>query len=244
MPRFKGDALVDIGVGELQQFATDLRKSVSGKTVVNILGAVFAVLKYAEGCGMKVAKVGFTDLQLGSTGPETPVAFFSRDQVHDIIAAAEEPFKTLFALAWYTGCRAGELLALTLADLNFDQRTIRVNKSSDDNTREIRQPKTKASVALLPMPSALETTLRNYLLRWQPNPEGILFPAPRKKGYPRSRDNVVKCGLKPVLRKLGISTVNTGLHAFRHGLATELVEASVPVTVLQTKCGTPTSRPR
>jgi integrase len=44
---------------------------------------------------------------------------------------------------------------------------------------------------------------------------------------------VVKCGLKPVLRKLGIPTVDTGLHAFRHGLATQLAEASVPLTVLQ-----------
>jgi integrase len=51
--------------------------------------------------------------------------------------------------------------------------------------------------------------------------------------WARSRDNAVKIGLKPVLRKLGIPTANTGLHAFRHGLATELVEASVPVTVLQ-----------
>lgn len=50
-----------------------------------------------------------------------------------------------------------------------------VNKSSDDNTREIRQPKTKCSVALLPMPSALETTLRNYLRHWKPNAAGILF---------------------------------------------------------------------
>ena len=184
---------------------------------------------------MKVAKVGFADLQLGSTTRETPVAFFTGEQANDIIAAATEPFKTIFALAWFTGCRAGELLALTLSDLNFDQRTIRVNKSSDDNTREIRQPKTKASVALLPMPSALETVLRNYLRLWNPNSVGLLFPAPRKKGFARSRDNVVKVGLKPVLRKLGIPTANTGLHAFRHGLATELAEASVPLTVLQSQ---------
>jgi integrase len=43
----------------------------------------------------------------------------------------------------------------------------------------------------------------------------------------------VKVGLKPVLKKLGIPAYNTGLHAFRHGLATELAEASVPLTVLQ-----------
>jgi integrase len=235
MPRFKDAALLNIGVHELQQFATDLRKKVSGKTIVNVLSAVFAVVRYAERCGMKVAKVGFADLELGSITRETPAAFFKREQANDIVAAATEPFKTIFALAWFTGCRAGELLALTLSDLNFDQRTIRVNKSSDDNTREVRQPKTKASVALLPMPSALETVLRNYLRDWKPNPAGILFPAPRKKGFARSRDNVVKVGLKPVLRKLGIPTANTGLHAFRHRLATELAEASVPLTVLQSQ---------
>jgi integrase len=43
----------------------------------------------------------------------------------------------------------------------------------------------------------------------------------------------VKCGLKPVLRKLNIQAQNVGLHAFRHGLATELEQAAVPLPVLQ-----------
>jgi integrase len=47
------------------------------------------------------------------------------------------------------------------------------------------------------------------------------------------RDDVVKYGLKPVLRKLGIPAHGVGLHAFRHGLATELAEAAVPLPVLQ-----------
>jgi integrase len=232
MPRFAQSALHDMGVHELQQFATDLRKSVSGKTVVHILGAVFAVFRYAERCGMKVPKVGFADLQLGTTTRETPVAFFTREQAQIIIAEAKEPFKTLFAVAWFTGLRAGEIMALTLDDLDFNNKTVRVNKSADDNTREIRQPKTKCSVALLPMPSALEAVLRNFIMHWTPNLGGILF-ATRDGSRPRSRDNVVKVGLKPVLRKLGIPSANTGLHAFRHGLATELAEASVPLTVLQ-----------
>jgi integrase len=220
-----------MGIGEVQQFATDLRKKqLSGKTVVNILGTIFTILDYAERCGMKVPKVGFTDLQLGSTSREKPVAFFTRAEATDIIAAAKEPFKTLFSIAWCTGMRAGELLALTVHDLDFSTNTIRVNKSSDDRTREIRQPKTKASVALLPMPSALET-LRNYMRLWKPNPGGILF-ATRDGSRPRSRANVVRIGLKPMLRKLGIPA-NAGMHAFRHGLATELAEASVPITVLQ-----------
>jgi len=43
----------------------------------------------------------------------------------------------------------------------------------------------------------------------------------------------VKYGLKPVLKQLGIQAKDTGLHAFRHGLATELAEQAVPLTVLQ-----------
>lgn len=36
-----------------------------------------------------------------------------------------------------------------------------------------------------------------------------------------------------MLRKLDIPEKDAGLHGFRHGLATELAEASVPLTVLQ-----------
>lgn len=124
-------------------------------------------------------------------------------------------------------------MALTLDDLDFNHKTIRVNKSINDATRKVPQPKTPKSIAELPMTTAMETKLRDYIHRyWKPNPGQILFPN-RKGTRPRSRDNVVRVGLKPVLKKLGIPGDNTGLHAFRHGLATELAEASVPLTVLQ-----------
>ena len=182
MPRFGRSGLLDLNVDAIQQFATDLRKTVSGKTTLNILGAVFTIIEYAGKCGMRVAKVSFADLQLGSIASEKPVAFFTREQAERIIEEAREPFKTLFNLAWLTGLRAGEILALTLDDLNFDRKTIRVNKASDDLTREIRQPKTKGSVALLPMPSALEGVLRNYIQKcWKPNPSGLLTRHPERE---------------------------------------------------------------
>jgi integrase len=233
LPRFKDNALQELGVHELQQFATDLRQTVSRPTTIGILCTVFGVLDYAERCKMRVSGVKPSDLELGTRTERTSVPFFTREQAALIIGEAREPFKTLFTLAWNTGMRAGELLALTLDDLDFTNKTIRVNKASDDNTRIVRQPKTKCSNALLPMPSALEAVLRNYIQRhWKPNPGGILFAT--KDGLrSRSRDNVVRVGLKPVLQKLGIPAKDTGLHAFRHGLATQLVEASVPLSVLQ-----------
>ena len=94
----------------------------------------------------------------------------------------------MFATAWATGLRAGELLALNVSDLDFERRTLRVCKSADDATREIRQPKTRNSTATLPMPSALEATLKNYLLNhWKQNATGLLFPNRRGTTYSTAR---------------------------------------------------------
>lgn len=136
-------------------------------------------------------------------------------------------------LAWCTGLRAGEILALTVDDLDFARKTITVDKSADDNSRRIGRTKSENSTALLPMSSGLATVLQRYLERsWRKNSSRLLFPNP-KGTHPRRRDNVVKSGLHPVLRKLGIPTKFAGLHAFRHGLATELADKNTPIPVLQ-----------
>jgi integrase len=232
LPKFKDSAPHSLDVPTLQQFATDLKGTLSRKTIENILGTVFAILKYADKCGTRTSKAGFGDLLLGSSIRPKP-EFFTSAQAQAIIQAAPEPYKTLFAVASGTGARAGEILALTVSDLNFEKKTISISKSADDNTREIRQPKTDNSEATLPMPSALEAVLQNYLAsHWTPNPAGLLFPN-RKGTHPRWRDNVVKYGLKPVLKALKMPTKEVGLHAFRHGLATELADSSAPLPVLQ-----------
>lgn len=104
-------------------------------------------------------------------------------------------------------------MALTVPDLDFNRKTIHVNKSADDLTRQV--------------PNGVSGNRKE-------NPNQLLFPAPRKHGFARSGNNVVRSGLKPILRKLGIPADNVGLHAFRHGLATELAQ-SEPITVLQTQ---------
>jgi len=82
------------------------------------------------------------------------------------------------------------------------------------------------------MPFALEAVLRNYLeTHWKRNEAGLLFPN-CKGTKPLNRVNV-KYVLKPILKKSGIPAHDVGLHAFRHGLATELANASVPLPVLQ-----------
>lgn len=233
MPRFKDSAPHSLDVATMQEFATQLRKKLSRKTVVNMLSAIFSILDYAGRCGTHVSKVSIKDLQLGGSSNERRGTFFTKDQASLIIQKSEEPYRTMFATAWATGLRAGELLALRVSDLDFDRHTIDIHRSADDATRQIRQTKTRNSTATLPMPSALEATLRNYLANnWKPNSLNLLFPNKRGTSS-RLRDNVVRFGLKPILKDLGIADKEMGLHAFRHGLATELANSNTPLPALQ-----------
>ena len=233
LPKFGKEAPHTLTVPILQQFATALRQKVSRKTVVQVLVTISGIQKYATKQGVRAVVVSLKDLEIGRVGVAARRPYFTKGQVGQIIGLAKEPYQTMFTLAWCTGLRAGEILALTVEDLNFASRTITVNKSADDNNRKIGQTKTETSTGLLPMSSVLSTVLQTYLKKvWQDNPRRLLFPN-RRGTLPRRRDNVVKSGLHPVLRKLGIPTKDAGLHAFRHGLATELADKNTPIPVLQ-----------
>ena len=53
-----------------------------------------------------------------------------------------------------------------------------------------------------------------------------------RRGRPLKRSYVVKFGLKPILKSLGMKTERVGLYAFRHGLGTALCERKAnPATV-------------
>jgi hypothetical protein len=144
LPKFRESAAHGLDVATLQQFATDLvGRELSQKSIANILQTIFAILNHAGTCKMSVCKVGLENLKLGGVGPKQ-ASCFTPSHSQAIIQAASEPHHTLFAVAALTGVRAGELLALNVADLDF------TSKSADNNTRIIREPKTKNSTAKLP----------------------------------------------------------------------------------------------
>jgi hypothetical protein len=65
LPSFGDFAPQALGIPALQQFATDLRKTLSRKTVVNVLGTNLVILDYARRCGTMVSKVSFSDIERG-----------------------------------------------------------------------------------------------------------------------------------------------------------------------------------
>ncbi len=205
----------------------------SRKTILNVLGTFLAILDYARKCGMLVPETNLSALTITADRGEVETPYFKPSDAARIIASAQEPYKTIFALAWCTGLSAGELLGLTRGDLDFERKLIIPRRQADDSTRKLRELKTKKSKSPVAMTTDIEATLGSYLrYAWQVNPSGLLFP--NRNGRPCKRQYVVKFGLKPLLRKLGLPTKDVGLHAFRHELGTALSNSKVsPKTVQQ-----------
>jgi integrase len=201
-----------------QNFVTRLSQRVSRKTVRNVLGTLGSMLRTAKSWGYCCHTITMNELALPAEEVRKQVRFFTGDQARKIIAVAAEPYRTMFAIAAMTGLRAGEVMGLQKADLDFDRRVIQVQRSAWYG--RVQTVKSKASRAPVVMSEALSALLKDYLATWRPNPEGFLFL--NRNGRPYAANKVVEYGLWPVLEKLNIP--RAGMHAFRHCHASLLMD--------------------
>ena len=103
-----------------------------------------------------------------------------------IIANAPEPLRTIVTTTAVLGLRVGETLALSVADIDFAKKIIRVRQSVDADTRVVGAVKSRASSADLPMPEPLAARLRAYLDKHDGKSE-LLFT--NRRGRPCSANS-------------------------------------------------------
>jgi integrase len=164
------------------------------------------------------------------------VSYPSKDQVEDdprcylaeevqkIVEAAKGQYKVLFKLAAETGARAGELYALTVDDLLFENNVIRINKSMYQ--QRAGSPKTKNATRWINVKPYVMEMLRKHL---NGRTEGLVFKSRRKT--PLVNCVVLNKHLHPLLSKLGLE--RGGMHGFRHHRVSTLVMAGTPMVVIK-----------
>jgi len=231
LPRLGSLHLQELTPKHLQAFVTTLSATgITRKTIENVLQTLFSILRTARLFGSAVPAVRRSDLVLPRQEAGREVRFLDAQQMGQIILKAKEPFATMFALLGMTGLRAGEMLGLKVCDLDFSRKVIHVRRSVDSRTKKEQSTKSTGSASDVPMPPALEARLRGFLQNHhRENPSGYVFA--NRNGNSYSVGKVTEYGLWPVQDALGIE--HTGLHAFRHAAASELLEEGVPLTVVQ-----------
>jgi integrase len=153
---------------------------------------------------------------------------FTDPEVGKILAAAPEPYGTIFAVTSVLGLRIGEVLALRVSDVDFTRKIIRVRQSVDAATRNIQAVKSNASSADVPMPLHLEGRLRDHI-QTRGCTTDLLFL--NRRGRPFSANKLREKVLHPLLEKLGIP--RGGFHSMRHGAASALLADGVTPAVVQ-----------
>lgn len=225
LPQLSKLRLDQVGPENQQIFINQL-VGASRKTVVNILSTLSSMLAAAKAWGYAAREVERRKLVLPERNSYV-AAHFTRTQVESIFALANDPWRTFFVLLTMTGLRAGEGLALQWGDIDFEHGCIHVRRSAWQG--HLQSTKTSGSAAPITMPPKLAEVLKEYQDRWKPNPDGFLFTT--RNGRPPSSNKVVEYQLWPILDALSIP--RCGLHAFRHTVASLIVDAGYSPEVAQ-----------
>lgn len=234
VPYFGEMNLAEITGETIQGFVQSL--TVAPKTVRNIIATLRSIWKTAK-AWKYVEGNPFDGLRL----PELPPArqpFLTVEQARDVIANANEPFRTMFWIVAETGMRGGEVCGLSVDDIDLEQGVVTVWRSAWHG--KLQSPKTENAVRCFSISPELIEHLRSYLnehWRDESNPDRLLFPT--KSGRPLDNGDVVTRYFHPILDKLGLRRegMKIGLHALRHGNATVMDRLNVPTRVRQARLG-------
>jgi len=149
--------------------------------------------------------------------PERPV--LTVPEVEALAAAIEDRYTALVLLAAWCGLRVGEAVALTRADVDLEEGTVRIDKSAAElksGERIVGPPKTKAGIRLVYVPPHVVPVLRTHLERFTgPDDDDVVFTG--QQGRPVRRASLYTAWLRAT-EKAGLAGVR--IHDLRHTGAT------------------------
>lgn len=134
-----------------------------------------------------------------------------------------------FNVLFWTGCRLGELLALTLSDFDFTNKTMRINKSYTRLNREdlILAPKTPKSHRTVTLPDPLVSIVKDYLKTlYEPQPNERLFEVTKHYMNHEMRRGCELSGVKRIR-----------VHDLRHSHASLLIEMGCDPLLVKERLG-------
>ena len=134
-----------------------------------------------------------------------------------------------FEVLYWTGMREGELLALSLADIDFDNKTISINRTylRIEGKDVFTSPKTRKSKRKIPIPDFLCQELSDYIQsRYMLDADERLFPV--TKSY-LSHEMIRGC------KKTGAKKIR--IHDIRHSHASLLINQGCDALMLADRLG-------
>lgn len=159
------------------------------------------------------------------------VEFWSTDEYERFAYCAMKypNYYYAFEVLYWCGLREGEMLALTLQDIDLDQSIIYVNKTYQRVGRQdvISTPKTPSSVRKVSMPAFLCDELREYIdMLYNPKPDQRIFMISKSKLTQRFHNLSEEAGLKRIT-----------VHGLRHSHVSLLINKKYDIFEVSKRIG-------
>ena len=255
---FFNTPLIAVKSLDLQKFYNQQHELKGPYRVERIHGLIYGFYKYCVQEGL-VIKNYAEGLKLPKIKKDnTEKQFLTDEDLKKLTAAFENDSSLLvFIFAIYTGLRQGEIFALTHNDIDFEKKTITVNKSfkrvtvigedkvddeSDDKVKNkkrtsqlvLNNTKNQSSIRVIPMAEKLVEPIKNKIK--EEKEKHLKLGIPFKKGKALLftsnkctplRNDHVGTKWKNVLAELDIPYLK--FHGLRHTFCTLLAKQGVPL---------------
>ncbi len=218
LPYFGKMKMNEITASDIRKWQSELIKQGYAptylKTINNQLAALFNyAVRYYDLPNNPCRKAG----SMGK-GKADEMNFWTKeefDKFIDAIMNKQQSYMAFMTLFW-TGIRIGELLALNVADVDFEKRTISITKSYQrmGDRDVITEPKTPKSKRVIAIPQFLVVDLQDYVnsMYWVQG-EDRLFPITKYYLEHEMQRGIKESGVKRIR-----------IHDLRHSHASLLVE--------------------
>ena len=171
----------------------------------------------------KVKKMGKSDAN--------KLDFWTKEEYDRFIATIdhEDRYYTLFEILFWTGCRIGEVLALTKDDIDFINNRIHITKTYYRMNGEdiITTPKTEQSVRTIDIPEFLKNEIADYVSRiYACTEKQRLFPVVAEAVQHKMKRHTEKAEVKKIR-----------VHDLRHSHVAYLIFQGVQPLIIKERLG-------
>jgi integrase len=228
LPALGDMRLTEVRITDLQDFVDGLRaEGIASSTIDCTINSLRAIYRRAVSRG-EVMVNPTAGLELPAVRSK-PRRFASPNQAAELIAAAPQKDRALWATAFYAGLRRGELMALRHEDVDLAAGVIHVRRGWDGYEGEIA-PKSSRGVRRVPVPAVLRDHLDATL-------DGV--SAPTDLIFGTRRRPFCSNALARRTRKAwdAVELEGLTLHEARHTFASLMIAAGVNAKALSTFMG-------
>ncbi len=156
--------------------------------------------------------------------------YYTSKEVTAMLENSTGWFRVMLVTLLNTGLRTGEILALKFSDINFEKRTITIQRSMRKGKLKETTKTGETRIIRLSLP------LKDELLAYKELSTSVwVFPNP-KTGKPYYEANsITRWYFKPLLKKCNIE--NKTLYALRHTFASLSAQKNIPMSIISKQLG-------